>query len=196
MTDDYAKKIVDAAVAEKKKPKQVEILLELAADATLFHAPDETAYADVIVDGHRETWPVRSKGFRRWLTGRYHTITKGVPSTEPMQGVIGVLEAHAYHDGEERPVHVRVADYDDKIYIDLADTDWQSIEVGPDGWRIVADPPVRFRRAPGMRPLPVPKRGGKVDTLLGFLNVKPEFFPLVTGWLLAREERDLFIAAR
>ena len=38
-------------------------LLELAEEVELFHPPDGTAYADVRVAGHRETWPVRSKGF-------------------------------------------------------------------------------------------------------------------------------------
>ena len=34
-----------------------------------FHAPDGTAYADIHIDGHRETWPVRSRAFpesRAW----------------------------------------------------------------------------------------------------------------------------------
>ena len=33
--------------------------------AELFHTPDGTAFADLDIDGHRETCPVRSKGFRR-----------------------------------------------------------------------------------------------------------------------------------
>src|SRR5690242_10641921 len=30
-------------------------------DQALFHTPDDVAYADLIVNGHRETWQVRSK---------------------------------------------------------------------------------------------------------------------------------------
>jgi DNA primase len=36
---------------------QADLLLELAQDAELFHAPDGTGYADIQVNGHRETCP-------------------------------------------------------------------------------------------------------------------------------------------
>ena len=42
-----------------------------AGAAELFHAPDGTGFADISVDGHRETWPVRSAGFRRWIRCRF-----------------------------------------------------------------------------------------------------------------------------
>ena len=47
-----------------RAPKQADILIELAADAELFHAADGTGYADLEINGHRETWPIRSKGFQ------------------------------------------------------------------------------------------------------------------------------------
>ena len=34
-------------------------LLEIVNGAVLFHAPDQTAYADIEVSGHRETWKVQ-----------------------------------------------------------------------------------------------------------------------------------------
>ena len=52
--------------SEEKARKQSDVLIELAGEADLFHAPDGTGYADFNVEGHRETWPIRSKGFRRW----------------------------------------------------------------------------------------------------------------------------------
>ena len=42
-------------------------LLNVAASARVFHASDGTGFADLIIDGHRETWPVRSKRFQAWL---------------------------------------------------------------------------------------------------------------------------------
>src|SRR4051794_36102843 len=42
-------------------PSQADILIELAGAAELFHAPDGTAFAALDVNGHRETWPVRTK---------------------------------------------------------------------------------------------------------------------------------------
>src|SRR5215813_10027985 len=52
----------------EKRRKQADILIELAAAATLFHtAPDCDAFADITIDGHRETHRVRGQAFRRWL---------------------------------------------------------------------------------------------------------------------------------
>ena len=46
--------------------------------------------------------------------------------------------------------------------------------------------PVRFRRAPGMLPLPVPERGGSIEVLRSFLNLSNQNgFVLVVAWLLA-----------
>jgi hypothetical protein len=37
-----------------------DVLLNIATAARLFHASDGTGFADLLSDGHRETWPLRS----------------------------------------------------------------------------------------------------------------------------------------
>ena len=70
--------------------------------------------------------------------------------------------------------------------MDLADRAWRAVEITPDGWRVIDVPPVRFRRAAGMRPLPVPERGGPIDELRRFLNVgSDQDFRLAVAWVLA-----------
>src|SRR5262249_38750932 len=70
--------------------------------------------------------------------------------------------------------------------LDLADAAWRAAEIGPEGWRIVAEPPVRFRRSPGMVPLPTPQRGGSLEQLTSLLNLpSQDALVLVTAWLLA-----------
>jgi hypothetical protein len=60
------------------------------------------------------------------------------------------------------------------------------VEIDATGWRVVENPPVRFRRASGMKPLPVPVGGGSVADLRLFLNVQTEAdFVLVVAWALA-----------
>jgi hypothetical protein len=60
----------DEAAAEEKT-KQADVLIELATkSAKLFHTPDDVAYADIEINGHRETWPVRRRGFKQWLGPR------------------------------------------------------------------------------------------------------------------------------
>jgi hypothetical protein len=165
--------------------KQADVLIELAAAAELWHAPDGAAYADIEHRGHRETWPVRSRGFRRWLLSRYHADMRGAPSAQAMADALGVLEARANCDGPERKVHVRVADHEGRIYLDLANASWRAIEIDANGWRIIDRLPVRFRRAAGMLPLPEPDRAGSLDVLRTLLNVPASDYVLVLSWLLA-----------
>jgi hypothetical protein len=43
------------------------MLTVMAAVGSLFHTATGTAFADLTIDRHRETWPIRSKRFRTWL---------------------------------------------------------------------------------------------------------------------------------
>jgi hypothetical protein len=176
----------DAGQEGGRKPKQADILIELAAEADLFHAPDKTCYADVTINGHRETWPIRSKGFRRWLCGRFFEAFGGAPNSEALQAAINTIEYKADYKGPKREVYVRVARLGDRIYLDLGDDAWRTVEIGPDGWKVIGAPPVRFRRSAGMSALPKPKKGGSIQKLRSFLNVKNEDdLILVVAWLLA-----------
>jgi hypothetical protein len=181
------------AKAKKKKPDagartQAEKLIALASEVQLFHAVDGTPYADISVNGHRETYRLYSTGFRRWLKRRYHETEKegGAPNAEAMAGALGMLEAHAHYDGPEREVSVRVGGIDGKVYLDLCDPSWRAVEIDDTGWQIIDAPPVRFRRTTGMKPLPFPLQGGSVDGLRRFLNVKSQDdFILAISWILA-----------
>jgi hypothetical protein len=158
--------------------------------ASLFHDPSSTAFADLMIDGHRETWPIRSRHFRHWLRRRYYEETGSAASAETIRSALDLLEARAQFDAPERAVHIRVAEYDGRTYLDLADKEWRAIQIGPDGWQVVTSPPVRFRRAAGMLPLPVPLRGGSIEALAAFLNLPaPDQFVLVVAWLLAALQR-------
>jgi hypothetical protein len=183
---------LDEAIAEQdgetggRGPKQADILIDLTQAADLFHSPDGIGFADLDINGHRETWPIRSKGFRRWLARRYFEATSGAPSSEALQSALNVIEAKAHFDGPERPAHVRVAGLDGKIYIDLCNETWRAIQIDATGWRVVDNPPVRFRRASGMKALPAPARGGSIAALRSFLNVQSDAdFTLVVAWILA-----------
>jgi len=122
------------------------MLTQIAACGELFHTATGTAFVDLLVDGHRETWPIRSKRFRGWLRRRYYEATGGALNGHAISSALDVLEARAQFDAPERSVHVRVAEHDGHIYLDLADEQWREVEIGPEGWRVNKFPPVR--RAP------------------------------------------------
>src|SRR3989441_359398 len=161
------------------------MLTEIGACGELFHTATGTAYADLLVDGHRETWQIRSKRFRGWLRRRYYQATGDAASAAEVRSALDLLEARAQFDGPERAVHVRIAEHAGHIYLDLADEEWRAVDIGPDGWRVIGCPPVRFRRPAGMLPLPVPQQGGSIEALNSFLNfASRDDSLLIVAWLL------------
>ena len=161
------------------------MLVHLADSADLFHTATGTAYADLAIDGHRETWPVRSLRFLAWLRRQYFDATRDAPSAPALNSALNLLEARAQFEAPERTVHVRVAEHEGHIYLDLADKAWHSVDIGPEGWQVIREPPVRFRRPAGMLPLPIPQRGGAL-ALTSFLNLPgQDDLVLVSTWLLA-----------
>jgi hypothetical protein len=162
------------------------MLTEIAACGELFHTATGTAFADLLVDGHRETWPIRSKRFRGWLRRRYYEATGGALNGQAISSELDLLEARAQFDAPERCVHVRIAEHEGHIYLDLADEHWRAAEIAPEGWRVNKFPPVRFRRPAGMLPLPVPESGGSIEALWPLLNLSNRSeFVLVVAWILA-----------
>jgi hypothetical protein len=103
-----------------------------------------------------------------------------------MQSALNVIEAQAHFDGPERAVALRVAGHAGKVYLDIGNIAWQVIEIDASGWRLITDPPVRFRRPRGMKPLPMPVKGGSIKELRTFINVKSnDDFVLIVAWALA-----------
>ena len=159
---------------------------ELGQCGELFHTPAGTAFADIPVKDHRETWPIRSKRLRTWLRRCHYEATGEAASPAAIRSALDLLEARAQFDGPERAVHIRTAEHAGRIYLDLADEHWRAVEIGPEGWRVIASPPVRFRRPAGMLPLPIPERGRSIEALNSLLNLPSQNdFVLIVAWLLA-----------
>jgi hypothetical protein len=67
----------------------------------------------------------------------------------------------------------------------MCDDQWRAIEVTKDGWRVVQNPPVMFRRGAGARPLPMPVRGGTLDALRSLVNAGDDSqWLLMLSWLV------------
>lgn len=172
---------------DAKAPTQADALVKLALSSTeLFHVPRGNAYAMISVGDHRETWPIRSKGFRLYLQRRYYEQFEKSPGGQAVQDALGVLEGKALFDNPEQDVFIRVAQRGDALYLDLANDRWEAVEITAQGWQVVDDPPVRFRRPKGMLPLPQPVRGGTLESLRQFVNVVGDRdWYLLIAWLAA-----------
>jgi hypothetical protein len=161
-------------------------LATLACDVELFHSPDGTGFARMPINGHRETWPLKSRSFRRYLVRLFYENEVRTPNAQALKDTIELFEARAQFEGKEEPIFVRVGEQDGGLWLDLGDPDWRAIEIAASGWRVVANPPVRFRRSRGMRPLPNPARDGTAGELRPFINIaSDDDWALTLSWIVA-----------
>jgi len=173
-----------------KQPTAAE-LVDLANEAPLFHDRDGVPYAIVPVGEHRETWPIRSSGFRSWLASKYYERTGKIPRAAAVVDALVMLEGVARFKGPEAPVYVRLAHQNHRLYVDLGDPEWGVVEVTPKDWHHLADSPVRFRRPKGLAALPVPVRGGRLELLRPYLNLAhhDDEWRLVVGYMVGAYSR-------
>lgn len=155
-------------------------------EAEPFRTPEGALFATVPVGSHSETFGVRSRSMKGWLRRRHWAATGEPMRPADVADAIESLAAHAEFGAVVSPVNLRVARDADALYLDLADGDRQVVKITADGWIVVADPPVRFRRPAGMSALPVPVRGGSIELLRPFVNVADEdAWTLLVGALVA-----------
>ncbi len=134
-----------------KQASQASFIVDLAASrCNLFCDPAGEAYASFAAEHatgeHRETHRLRSKSFNLWLRLLFYAERNGAPSSEAIASAVKTLAAKSHFDGDRRDVYLRSAPLEGKIYLDMCDPLWRAIEIDADGYRIVDDPPVHFRR--------------------------------------------------
>lgn len=173
------------AKVKDKQPPQVAVIGRMCESTEFFHTPDQKLYASFGVGDHRQTWPLRSQGFRSFLVKRFYTEENKPLSAQALQDALAMCEAKAQFDGPTAVVGTRLMKQEGAIYLDLCDERWRTVEVTATGWRVAGDTPVRFRRARGMSDLPHPLQGGSLDELRPFLNYGDEDnWRLLVSWLL------------
>lgn len=169
----------------EKESKATAILAALPPHK-LFHTPDNTPFISIELDGHTENLGLRSSEFRTLVAKIAHEVLGSVPSSSTSLEVIRTLEGRAIFDGAEREVFLRIAGHEGNVYVDLGTADWNAVRVTPDGWDVIADPPIAFRRADGVKALPQPIAGGSIEELRQFVNLSSDDdFALLTGLLLS-----------
>ena len=154
--------------------------LALEAGLELFHDPDQQSWASVRVDTHWENYPIRARAFQLFLLRIYYLDTGESPGAQAIRAAAELFEARALFDGEECPVHLRVAEHGGRLYLDLCDRAWRAVAIDAGGWRVVDRPPAKFRRTRGSQPLPEPERRGSLEELRPFFNIDH------CGWILIR----------
>ena len=161
---------------EQKKLSQADklVLLVQTHDPILFHDQTQTPYAHVNINGVGMTLPLRSTYFKTWVAGLLWTKEEKVPGTQAVYSALNVLCKMAY-EGPTFKLWNRAAPSDNGgFWLDMCDDKWRAIQIDRDGWRVVDNPPILFKRYSHQLPLVDPKAGGDAWKLLDFMNIKSE----------------------
>jgi hypothetical protein len=169
--------------------KQADLLLDLASqECEVWRDTAGVPFATIPVDGARAHVPLRGRGMAAWLRRAFHVETRSAPARDAITAALGVLEGHALYGDAEYETHLRVAQHEGRIYIDIGDATWSAIEVdGEMGWRVIdaARVPIRFRRGSGMQPLIPPVRDGDLQELREIAPLAGDHaYVLAVGWTL------------
>lgn len=164
-------------------------------------------FADVLINGHVETWRVEGKRFAQHLRYQYTKKTELPPPAEALNAVIQSLIATAMQEAPRLDIDLRTVSYIDPevgrvLLHDLGDDTWQYVRITHYGWEVCqrtptnTDPsgmggaPVRLRRSSHMQELPSPVRGGSMLELAPFMGIKradalkSSTFLLGVSWVL------------
>lgn len=169
---------------QESKLNQATQIAQLIAHYPVFHDQDHRAFISVVVRGHTEHWAIDSEAFQSWLTHQYFCEMGQIPNKSAIKDAIAALKGRAIHEGPKRQTFLRAGYTDGAYYLDLGGPDWQAVEITRDGWRVIDNVPVAFRRGTHQGTLPNPERDGSLDTLWMCININPEDQLLVLTWLL------------
>jgi energy-coupling factor transporter ATP-binding protein EcfA2 len=169
----------------KRPPCIFEELMTIAQDCQFFVDDQDTAYADVLIEGVRQTYQLRTKNFKGWIAYELFKRTERAANSDAMMQAIQVLEYQAKE--VKRPVFMRTGEFDGKKYLDLSNEQNQAIEISTTGWRVLEsqDVPVRFVRSPTQLPMATPLEGGSLDLLWELIPVAEKSQLLLLTWLIS-----------
>jgi hypothetical protein len=116
-------------------------------------------------------WSVEFESWMRLLAAK--ALNKP-PDAEVIKRVTAQLAAEARQSEAEQQVHTRIAATDEAIYVDLGQPNNLVVRITENGWGIIKDAPVAFRRTSNTGALPYPAEGGDIRLLRPFVNVASE----------------------
>jgi hypothetical protein len=174
----------DGAEKQGHGPSVAVQLLELAHGCEFFHDAEREPWVMFPVGGTRKR---RASTLVRSGIGWnivFFAASGRTANAAAKQETQGVFRGQAKWNGPQHTVHVRLAEHEGTIYLDLADEARHVVKITSAGWEVMNDAPVKFWRPKGMLPLPVPVKGGKITDLRQFVNIADDQWPLLVGFLV------------
>lgn len=168
---------------EKQTSQASALVAFVRKEATLFHDDNGEVYAKS--NSTMEVQRLDSRRFKDWLVARFYLETQKSPRDQSVREALSTLSGLARHEGDCHEVNIRVGMHNGAYYIDLGEEgSSRSIELWPDEWRVIDNPPCYFIRPETIRALPFPVSGHDINQLWDFVNIAENSRTLILAWLV------------
>jgi hypothetical protein len=156
------------------------------ARATFFTDASGEPHAELCAADGGDVLRLGSDAFRAWVDRVwYERSSDNLSPPADRRHTLSLLEGVARYEGPRRDVHVRVAEHEGAVFLDLGGPGRHVARVDGTGWRIEDRSPIAFARPPSLLPIPRPVAGGSIASLHDlFPQLSPSAFRLVAGWLV------------
>jgi hypothetical protein len=161
--------------------------------AEVFHDQHSDAFIAYLNKENRlEVWPIRSEAAKEYISMVFFEVEEKGLTSEAIATVRLTLSARARFQGQRQTLNLRVARTDDARWYDLGSGDFRAIRITTEGWEIIHQPPILFRRYLHQVSQVEPRQGGSIDRLLDLVNIRnPDHRLLLKVYLVAALLSDI-----
>lgn len=173
--------------AGRKGPSsQASELVELALERNRLGRATTGEHFAVALEGPHVARMLRGgeDSLRAELAALYSEQKGRAPSSSALADAMNVLQGLAQRQVPEA-LSLRVAEHAGEVILDLGDETGRVVAANGAGWQLLERGPVLFRRTSLTSSLPAPTAGGDLTELQRMLNVAPEAWSLLLGWMIA-----------
>lgn len=170
--------VTDEAAEQEREPKasKEDRLYAIAKrDLLLYKDSAGMFWAGIPVeDGSHDHIDLDSARVSSFLHARYRRDVHTVVGSDAVRNVLATIQGDLAEDETTHENFVRLAwnAQNGKLYVDLHGN--KAAEIDADGWRVITDPPVYFRRPRGLLPQVEPTAGGSLNTLRDILRIRDD----------------------
>lgn len=170
---------------ENKELTQSQVLITIAKlGVEEFFKSDHGIAATISVNNQKRTYLVEDELFKKWLVYQFYLTFNDSPTnkelTEALSTIKSFLEFERLHF---KKIYYRIGEFEGKVYFDLANDDYEVVEISQDGFRVVNNPPVKFLRSESILALPHPSEIGDISILKSNFNLNDQYFKLWIAFL-------------
>lgn len=169
-----------------KPERALTIVYEHAEE--LYFTNENLAYIKIPFQGKSRIVGINSQTFKSWLVYLYQQKEGKILTDSDVRTVMTNLNSTAEMVGTRRDIYLRLAEVEDRIYLDLCNDREQVLEISSEGFRVLDESPVLFKQNDDLAEIPIPIFEDKEDykRLKNYLNVKNnDDFIMIVAFILS-----------